>query len=417
MMQNTDLVFSAVFLQSQPWPQDAQTSCKCNVHTWSTTKCPFSNCFYISEWQSSSGSEGPGCPSTLQCNHPSATTAWGRVGLVSRDCCSSLALGCSSYGCSERNQSIHHPLLRGKSLPGFLNRSTTPAGWWEQPFPRAYPYTRAADCFIDYILSCLFPSFPIFTCWHHNLYLQVLRDISINQSVKMSRERDIWTEMLATYRNKSRKLAASQKKGHNHFQLGNEWATLSWEFEVSICFLAAVQMHINRKKVHRCESSFNPHQWLPHHPFHKRLTKPHPSGKCICFPLRKGQRGPSLPVLLRSAGTIHHPSPALPAAHCLSATPWVVLTGPAHPNTVVISLSITHILCSYTGWPHLSQIPTVFHSDIIFTPKSNQPEPGLSTNNLLPKTTEGDPRGRMASQVTWMCLCLAPSSCSYFPCI
>lgn len=206
-----------------------------------------------------------------------------------------------------------------------------------------------------------------------------------------------------------------KRRARNHFQLGNERATFSWEFEISIYFLTAVQIPIKGNKVHRCESSFNHHQWLLHHPFHERLTKPRPSRKCICFPLRKGQRGASLPVLLRSAGTIHHPSPALPAAHSFSATPWVVLTGPAHPNTVIISLSITHILCSYTGWPHLIPTPTVFHSDIISTPNSNQSEPGLSMNNLLPKTTEGDPRGRMASQVTWMCLCLAPSSCSYFP--
>lgn len=122
-----------------------------------------------------------------------------------------------------------------------------------------------------------------------------------------------------------------KRRARNHFQLGNERATFSWEFEISIYFLTAVQIPIKGNKVHRCESSFNHHQWLLHHPFHERLTKPRPSRKCICFPLRKGQRGASLPVLCSGVLALS----IIPPQHCLLPIASVL-----HPG---LSLQDQHI--------------------------------------------------------------------------
>lgn len=71
-MEQTETLFSAL-LRSQPWPQDAQTSCKCNLCTVGLRPHALVlYYFYISEWGNRCGSEKSAHPRTLCCNHSSA---------------------------------------------------------------------------------------------------------------------------------------------------------------------------------------------------------------------------------------------------------------------------------------------------------------------------------------------------------
>lgn len=71
-MEQTETLFSAL-LRSQPWPQDAQTSCKCNLCTVGLRPHALVlYYFYISEWGNRCGWEKSAHPRTLCCNHSSA---------------------------------------------------------------------------------------------------------------------------------------------------------------------------------------------------------------------------------------------------------------------------------------------------------------------------------------------------------
>lgn len=132
--KQTQTLLSAL-LRSQPWPQDAQTSCKRNVHFWIKPKC---SCFYYTIF--TLGNEGTDVVQSSRCT-PEHCAAITPVPLnhhqnsfvqESFSCSMWLLLQPSSNmhlkytdNSEIREFAIHHPLSESKLLWGPLKKKQT----------------------------------------------------------------------------------------------------------------------------------------------------------------------------------------------------------------------------------------------------------------------------------------------------
>lgn len=146
VMEQTETLLSAL-LGSQPWPQDAQTSCKCNVHFWIKSKCPcFSAIFTLVN-------EGADVVQRSQCT-PEHCAAITPVPLNHHlNSFVQESFSCSMWLLLQPSPNMHLKYMDNSEIREFVihcplpqrqnyswgptlkkkNKKQLPEGWWKQP--------------------------------------------------------------------------------------------------------------------------------------------------------------------------------------------------------------------------------------------------------------------------------------------